>query len=131
METIKRVLITLVKGYFLLIGIAMLVGGGLCSVAIPFMNFSKETAVLTGTILIAVMILGALIFLTLKQSFFEHLKSLALAAGGFFLVGGGLCATIKLPSEQTAVVGFLLLNIALALSGYILVRWMIDRLKSK
>lgn len=124
MELISRLLLVLVKGITLLIGIAMLIGGGLCSASIPFLKFPKDTLILTWVILLAVAVVGLLIFLTIKLSFSEQIKYLVLLMSGLFLVGGGLCSTNSSPQQLN---GLLLIDIAVTLCGYILVRWIFTK----
>lgn len=126
MELISKLLLVFIKSMALLMGIALLIGGGLCSVSIPFSGMTKDTTATTWMILITLAVVGLLIFLSIKLSFLEQAKHLALLIGGLFLVGGGLCSV---NSQSQAVTGLLLINIALALSGYVLVRWIIKSFK--
>lgn len=118
----SKVLVFFVKGCALLLGIAMLIGGGLCSAVLPFIGLTKETSVLTWTAVITFITIGWFIFATRNMSFAEQAKRLLLLIGGLFLLGGGLCAT---DSQTQTVSGALLLDAAVALSGYVLMRWML------
>lgn len=127
MESIKQLFLFFAKGHALLLGIAMLIGGGLCSVSIPLLD-SKETIGTALAILIAFVVIGSLIFLSRKQNFPQQVKYLALLIAGLFLVGGGLCSIIPMTQKLGMFPGFaglLLIDIAVTLCGYILVRWIL------
>jgi hypothetical protein len=130
MELIKQLLITFVKGYFLLLGLAMLIGGGICSAALPFLAFSNTTKILIPVCFIAFVSVSLLLFLIKNVSFAQQIKYLALLISSLFLVGGGLCFTGTTNSAGSqSIIGLLLLNIAIALSGYILMRWILTKNK--
>lgn len=122
MESIKQIFLILIKGFFLLLGIAMLIGGGLCSVSIPFFESTKVILLLIA--FLAIVSVAVIFALTIKLSVSQHLKYVALLIGGFFLIGGGLCSINK-SSTHTALNGLLLIDIAIALCGYLLIRWML------
>lgn len=125
MDLIKHLSITLIKGLVLLVGIAMLIGGGVCSASIPLMFFAENTKTLLLIILVAAIIgLGLLIFLIIKQSFSQQLKYLSWLSMGLFVAGSGLCE-LKGPLPQSLLAGILLIAVAVALCGYLLIRWIL------
>jgi hypothetical protein len=119
----KQVLIAIAKSIALLAGIAMLIGGGLCSFITPlFIGFPETISVYALAAIATLLIL--LYWLTIKL--YTHYRNfLLLLIAGFFLAGGGICANSSLTGEEIGVWGLLLLDIALALSGYALIRWWI------
>jgi hypothetical protein len=116
-----KLLIAIAKFIALLAGIAMLIGGGLCSFITPlFLGFSETIIVYALTAIALLLVL--LYWLTIKL-YEQYRNYLLLLIAGFFLAGGGLCANE--PPAGGGAWGLLLLNIAVALSGYALIRWWI------
>jgi hypothetical protein len=120
----KQILIAIAKSIALLAGIAMLVGGGSCSFITTFLiGFSDDTTkvyVLSGIVILLVL----LFWLSIKL--YTHYRNfLLLLIAGFFLAGGGICANGTFSGKDSDAWGVLLLDIALALSGYALIRWWI------
>jgi hypothetical protein len=113
------------KGCALLLGIMMLIGGGLCSISIPFFSV-EDTLLITGMVVGIIALLGLLIFLAVKITFTEQIKYLSLLIAGLFLVGGGLCVTDPSTDAKT-MSGLLFIDIAVTLTGYLLIRWILTK----
>jgi hypothetical protein len=124
----KNLFLTLVKIITLLIGIAMLIGGGLCSVVAPFLGGSADTIFLIPLGVIAAIVVGGFMVLTIKLPFSQQAKYFGLLIGIFFLVGGGLCSG---SSSSQMMSGMFSIDIAVTLCGYLLVRWMLIKFKKR
>jgi hypothetical protein len=123
MESVNQILLILIKGCALLLGIMLLIGGGLCSLSIPFFN-SENTLLTTSAVVGIIALLSLLIFLAIRLSFSQQIKHLTLLIGGLFLVGCGLCV-IDSPTNSQALSGLFFIDIALMLTGYLLIRWIL------
>ncbi len=124
MYSVARILLILIKAYVLLLGIVMLIGGGMCLISIPFVN-AENTLLATITTVGMIALLSLLLFL-IKIDFSKQVRWLILLTSGLFLVGGGLCVTDS-STDMKAMSGLLVINIAIALTGYILIRWMLTK----
>jgi hypothetical protein len=125
MNSVGQILLILVKGCALLLGIMMLIGGGLCSISIPFFSV-EDTLLITGMVVGIIALLGLLVFLAVTIDFIKQIKVLLLLSAGLFLVGGGLCVTDPSTDAKT-MSGLLFIDIAVMLTGYILIRWILTK----
>ncbi len=123
MDSVGQIGLILVKGCALLFGIALLIGGGICSIAIPLFNVT-DTLLITSIVVSIIALLGLLVFLAITIDFMKQIKILLLSSAGLFLLGGGLCVT---DSSTQAMSGLFFIDIALTLTGYILIRWILTK----
>jgi hypothetical protein len=125
MDSVGQILLFLIKSCALLLGIMMLIGGGICSISIPFFSV-KDTLLVTSMVVGIIALLASLIVLAIKTNFLKQIKYLALLIAGLFLVGGGLCATDS-STEAKTMSGLLFIDIAVTLTGYVLIRWILTK----
>lgn len=125
MDSVGQILLFLIKGGALLLGVMLLIGGGICSISIPFFSV-KDTLLVTSMVVGIIALLGLLIFLAVKINFIQQIKYLALLIAGLFLVGGGLCVTAPSTDAKT-MSGLLFIDIAVTLTGYLLIRWILTK----
>lgn len=101
----------------LLLGIALLIGGGACSIGV--LADTHYYAKMSPPVLLVVVVMSGLFFWKIKQA-----KYVILFIATLFLIGSGLCFS-DAPSKGEEIIGLVLINIGLALAGYLLIRTII------
>lgn len=125
----EQFLFIFIKLVLLLIGIVILIGGSLFTVALPYMFINIHgLPPFIFLVFMATIFLSVLYFWARISFFLRQVKFLVLVISMLFLVGGGLCS-IKIHSEHSLINGALLLSLAITLCDYILVLWIIKDLK--
>lgn len=125
MDSVGQILLFLIKSCALLLGIMMLIGGGICSISISLFTV-EDTSLVTSMLVGIIALLGLLVILAMTIDFIKQIKILLLLSAGLFLVGGGLCATDS-SSDAKTMSGLLFIDIAVTLTGYLLIRWILTK----